>query len=281
MRNSLKITYLSSIILVLLSSCSKDEKKIITPSNKYAGTSVLNGANEVFSHSNKTGSVTGTYDSGTKTLNITVVHVIGDGLVTDGHLHTGASTVNGAVSKLFTSSLNSPIQQTLTLTAQEETDLLAGNLYINLHSVAFPKGEIRGQLTASITAIAGTYNITAVLNGTNEVYSGSTKTGLLSIDYDSSTMILKLVITHNLGDGIATAAHIHSGASGTNGGVILPFIAPLNSITTQTFTLTHDQEMLLLAGNLYANFHTTAYPQGEIRGQLSVKANTATSNSSY
>ncbi len=44
-------------------------------------------------------------------------------------------------------SLTSPITFTTpALTATQEADLMANQMYVNLHTVAFPGGEIRGQL---------------------------------------------------------------------------------------------------------------------------------------
>jgi hypothetical protein len=70
-----------------------------------------------------------------------------------------------------------------------------------------------------------------------------------------------------------TAAHIHSGAPGINGPVVLPltktddntFVAPPNA------KLTDDQYASYKAGNLYVNVHSADYPAGEVRGQLSAK----------
>ena len=42
--------------------------------------------------------------------------------------------------------VGSPIGRTLHFTAQDLADLRAGNLYVNVHSVNFGSGEIRGQL---------------------------------------------------------------------------------------------------------------------------------------
>jgi hypothetical protein len=42
------------------------------------------------------------------------------------------------------------------LTAAQEADLLANNYYVNLHTDAFPAGEIRGQLiTANPSGTGG------------------------------------------------------------------------------------------------------------------------------
>lgn len=67
-----------------------------------------------------------------------------------------------------------------------------------------------------------------------------------------------------------TAAHIHSGAAGKNG----PVVVPLQKGTDGAWTvpagakLTPDQQKLLQSGELYVNVHSTAHPDGEIRGQL-------------
>jgi len=86
-----------------------------------------------------------------------------------------------------------------------------------------------------------------------------------------------------------TASHIHVGAAGTNGPVIIPFIhgvlfsspngcqtlaegtrtaADLNTQASPSITSWNDFVKALLAGSTYVNVHTTANPSGEIRGQL-------------
>lgn len=71
----------------------------------------------------------------------------------------------------------------------------------------------------------------------------------------------------------ATAAHIHLGAAGTNG----PVIVPLTKTTEGTFIappngkLTDEQYTAYLAGRLYINVHSAAFPGGEIRAQMSPK----------
>jgi len=87
-----------------------------------------------------------------------------------------------------------------------------------------------------------------------------------------------------------TASHIHVGAAGTNGPVIIPFFtsqplfssphgcktlaegtrtaADLNTKASPTITSWDDFVKALLSDNTYVNVHTKTNPMGEIRGQL-------------
>jgi hypothetical protein len=72
---------------------------------------------------------------------------------------------------------------------------------------------------------------------------------------------------------VATAAHIHEAPAGVNG----PVIVPLTKISDTEFavpvgaSLTDAQYASFMAGKLYVNVHSAAYPGGEIRTQLMPK----------
>jgi hypothetical protein len=71
----------------------------------------------------------------------------------------------------------------------------------------------------------------------------------------------------------ATAAHIHQGAAGVNGPVIVPLVGGAGA-TAGTWTvtpgaiLTVAQLTALRASGLYVNIHTATNLGGEIRGQI-------------
>jgi hypothetical protein len=125
-----------------LASCKKDE---VVSSEVQVSTS-LSGANEVpVVSSTASGSVAGTFNKTTKILTLTVNFT---GLTpTAGHIHKGPVTGTGGVIIGFTAPFVSPYKFTSTaLTTEQETDLLAGNYYVNFHTTTNPGGEIRGQL---------------------------------------------------------------------------------------------------------------------------------------
>jgi hypothetical protein len=108
----------------------------------------------------------------------------------------------------------------------------------------------------------------AALNGMNEVPpNGSTSTGEATLTYDTLAKKFDIVVKYN---GITpTAGHIHKGAPGIAGGVVFGFTNPLSSpITYSSPVLTDEQRNDLYSGQYYVNLHSSAFPNGEIRGQL-------------
>jgi Cu/Zn superoxide dismutase len=79
---------------------------------------------------------------------------------------------------------------------------------------------------------------------------------------------LKWKLTFSGLTGPATAAHIHMGAMGKAGGVVVALCGPCKS--GQSGTATIPNAVLKAAGKhlLYVNVHTAKNPNGEIRGQL-------------
>ncbi|MDB4928548.1 MAG: hypothetical protein JWM10_1032 [Myxococcaceae bacterium] len=106
----------------------------------------------------------------------------------------------------------------------------------------------------------------ATLSGAQEVPSvSSAATGTATVTLNAARTAITYVVRHTLAG--ATAAHIHTGAPGATGAVIIPFASATSEITG-TATLTAAQVTELEAGGLYVNVHSAANPGGEIRGQI-------------
>ena len=107
------------------------------------------------------------------------------------------------------------------------------------------------------------------MNAASQVPPNMTRgSGLAEAWLNKDTNVLKYKIVYTGLSGPATAAHFHGpAAAGANAGVVLPFANPESPIEGQA-TLTTTQAADLMAGRWYANIHTAANPNGEIRGQL-------------
>ena len=128
-------------------------------------------------------------------------------------------------------------------------------------------GESRSTAQTGSMAAVGDSKA-ATLTGAQEVPAVNTSaSGVSSIQVLGDTVITGSGQTSNID---ATAAHIHQGAPGQNGPVIIPLVktAP-NTWSVQPNTiLSSGQFDAYRDGNLYVNVHSAAYPSGEIRAQL-------------
>lgn len=143
--NHLTRYMLISLLLISFISCSKSDPAPAPPNPNVTFLATLNGASEVPANASAaTGSATLTFNTTTKIFTVTVTHNIAT--PTAGHIHKAAAGANGGVVFGFTSPV-SPISFTsVALDATQEADLNANLYYVNIHTGAFPGGEIRGQL---------------------------------------------------------------------------------------------------------------------------------------
>ena len=131
------------IILSGLFSCDNNDSPptpVIVTFN-----ATLNGTSEVPPNaSTATGTAVLKFNKTTKKFSLTVTY---SGITPNGgHIHEGAVGVDGPI--IFPlANLTSPISYTsVALNSTQEAALMANRYYVNLHTVAFPGGEIRGQL---------------------------------------------------------------------------------------------------------------------------------------
>lgn len=106
-----------------------------------------------------------------------------------------------------------------------------------------------------------------MLSGTNEVPPVNTSasgSGMVTVNPDH-TVSAKIDVTGMT----PTAAHIHEGAAGANGKVIVPLTKNGDEFTTAPGAkLTDEQYEAYKEGKLYVNVHSAQHPGGEIRAQL-------------
>lgn len=241
-----------------------------------------------------TGTGTAAIDIATNRKQITVtVEVTGLTDMTAAHVHFGPPMADGPIIfNLATTTFTSPL--TVTLTEADflpginvetfETALIAierGDTYVNVHTAAFPDGEIRGQV--------GPTSLAATLDGQQvvpAVFTPATGSFSLTLSADQTSMMVALNLANI---DVPTAVHIHVGPPGENGPILFALadnFSPMPVILTLTeadFTPQPgagvstfvDAVDMILSGNAYADIHTGAQAGGEIRGQIVKPAGSA------
>lgn len=200
------------------------------------------------------------------------------GAITTAHIHRGAIGVNGPVQvDLTTFFTGSNAVGAVTLSPALRRDLIAGNLYLNLHTAANSGGEVRGQIH-----LDDGFGLSAHLDQAQQVPpTGSPAIG--SVVFTLTPEGLQLDITATGLSGAINAAHIHRGAAGVNGPAVRTLTADFSGNTASALWRADDAEPLtpaliadLLGDGLYVNLHTAANPTGEIRGQIRLNHPAAT-----
>ena len=124
-----------------------------------------------------------------------------------------------------------------------------------------------------VAASQETYKVHASLTGSQETPKNKSKaTGTFSgtVVEKNDTKKLTWKLTFKNLSGAAQAAHIHLGKKGVAGPVAIPLCGPCKSGAHGTAKVTQKIVSAFEHGKAYANVHTAKYPNGEIRGQISV-----------
>jgi hypothetical protein len=209
--------------------------------------------------------------------------------VTSAGLHLGARGADGPlVFSLSDQPFVSPLSGTLTagdlqpqsgfLTFGEALDaLMRGRLYVEVRTLAWPGGEIRGQ--------AGPATFQTTLAGFTVLPAVSTPAAgamVLVVDAAQESIGFTLDVA-NLG-GPATGARLHVAPPGLNGPAVFE-LAPAGFASSLSGTLTAadlrpqplagvtdfaDVVDALLRGDAYVTVSTASFPMGEIRGNFAV-----------
>lgn len=92
--------------------------------------------------------------------------------------------------------------------------------------------------------------------------------GVASVTVDPDALQVCYNVSTSLTD--ANMAHIHKGAAGVSGPVVVPFANLADGKTQGCATVTKEVagELLANPADYYVNVHTPQFPKGAIRGQL-------------
>ncbi len=199
------------------------------------------------------------------------------------HLHTGYAGQNGSIAFSLAATLDSDKlggtweaeNNTFTLTASQVAALKERRLYVNIHTLNYPGGELRGQLLPKsdeyfAIIMSGGWEIPAVTTTARGSLVAELKGDVLHVSGSFSGL-------SSTADGVDEgAAHIHRAAAGGVGDpafTMMPVFDPgykggVFTANNNTFRLTPSQVATLHNRRFYVDLHSILNPSGEIRGQI-------------
>lgn len=183
------------------------------------------------------------------------------------HIHVAARGTAGPVRVPLCAPCTSGVTGTATIDAAVLDAIQNDRAYVNVHTPTNPAGEIRDQV-AIVATVKTTLRASQERPKPKGKVAKAKGTFTATVTRSGSSGLIVWKLTFGNLTGKAVAAHIHSGARGKAGAVIVPLCAPCKSGRTGRATVSASVLNALESGRTYVNVHTLRNPAGEIRGQL-------------
>lgn len=248
----------------------------------------INAAQEVpATSSSASGSAILLYDIEANTIDVFVSLNGFSNVLTAAHVHEAEAGANGPpVVTLATTGFSSS-GGTVTAAFRglrypgDRLKLLQSGAYLNFHSAPFPDGEVRGQLIARPKRLVSNCDVAqeqAAFPNVNLAGANLHDFGGAVMLYDPAAHTVRLRLSiYNFNNPFSNS-HFHEGAPGVSGPVRVNLgnnanaggYNTANGHISGTFDISMGttDPFALLSGQIYLNFHSTAFPGGELRGQV-------------
>jgi hypothetical protein len=192
------------------------------------------------------------------------------------HIHTGARGVQGPI----VVNLNAVLAGTTRCVTGVDSQLIQdirsnpNQYYLNVHNEEFPAGAIRGQLNRSqvespFRLATGPTRQFARMNGAQEAPGPGDPDGrgaaFIDVNADAGEVCADVRWT---GIDEPTGMHIHRGAWGVQGPIVVGFFSPGPGTRCVAADPDLVREIRDEPREFYLNVHTGPFPAGAIRGQL-------------
>jgi hypothetical protein len=176
---------------------------------------------------------------------------------TAAHIHKGAAGTAGPVVVPFGAAFK-PTGCMATTAALAKAILAApSSYYVNVHTAKFPGGAVRAQLATFTVKMSGNVEVPKGAMGGH---------GTAAISVSGTSVCWTFIGLTGIDKPLA--AHIHKGAAGTAGPVVVPFGAAFQPSGCTTTSAAIAKAILAAPSAYYVNVHTKKFPGGALRGQL-------------